>query len=207
MNQSFKITLFVTAWVVLQSCTTPSLRVSSVPEGATVTVVAAGREPVKLGKTPLEINSKDQPQLFSDSAQVQVTQEGFMPQTALIPRLGFSGVGGRLRFNLQASELPKSCQSQLGTLDDLARGVAEVSGMLQRKRFNEALMSLQMLTSKYDQVSVLYDLQGNAYYLQKDLAKALESYRRSASIAPNNPQTQRMIERLKQLQGLPPGGG
>lgn len=195
------------ACVLLSACvSSPSLRVQSDPEGADVTIISGSGVPLKVGKTPLEIKRTDNLELFNDTAQVQVSKEGYSPQLALIPKLGLLGATGRLSFNLAETALPKVCSQQEESFNDIARGVAEVANLTQKKRFAEAGSTVLALTAKYPSVSVLYDLQGNVFYLQKDLQRALEAYRRSNSIAPNNLQTSRMIERIQQLQGLTGGG-
>lgn len=188
-------------------CSTQTLRVQTAPEGADVTILVSGRSPQKMGKTPLELTSKSNPEIFTQSFQVQVSKDGYQPQTALIPKAATTGSTGRINFNLEDTTLPKVCQGQEDSFNEMARGVAEVSTNVQRKKYQEASVLVQSLIAKYNGVSVLYDLQGNIYYLQKDLTRSLEAYKKSNSLYPNNPQTIRMINRIQQLQGLPAGGG
>jgi hypothetical protein len=89
----------------------------------------------------------------------------------------------------------------------MARGIAEVSNLIFKKKYPEAGILVQTLIGKFTTVATLYDLQGNVFYLQRDLTRALESYKKSNSITPNNLQTVRMIERLEQLQVGKPGTG
>ena len=192
---------------LLVGCSTQSLRVVSAPEGADVTVQTGDRARQKIGKTPLELSSKNTPEVFNEAFQVQVSKEGFQPQMVLVPSMGMSGGSGRVSFNLQDTELPKVCNLQEDAFNEMARGVAEVSTFVQRKKYSEATTLIQNLLSKFDRVSVLHDLQGNIFYLQKDMTRALESYRKSNALSPNNAQTLRMMGRIQQLQGLPAGGG
>lgn len=184
----------------LGGCATSTLKVSSLPEGADVSIVAPDRAPVKIGKTPLEIESRIYPELFQDTVQVQVAKEGHSPLTVLVPRLPNGGTG-RINLNLQQSELPKVCQSQSDSINLLAKGIADSASLVQRKKMDEAVRLLEDLSSKFGTVPVVHDLLGNVYYLQRNMDRALESYRRSNKLNPNNIDTIRMIERIEQLQG------
>lgn len=184
----------------LGGCATSTLKVSSLPEGADVSIIAPDRAPVKIGKTPLEIESRNYPELFQESVQVQVAKDGHSPLTVLVPRLPNGGTG-RINLNLQQSELPKVCQNQSDSINLLAKGIADSASLVQRKKMDEAVRLLEDLSSKFGTVPVVHDLLGNVYYLQRNMDRALDSYRRSNKLNPNNIDTIRMIERIEQLQG------
>jgi len=203
----FRIVLMLFIACAATRCSSPSLRIQSSPEGAEVTIIYSDRSPQKVGKTPLEITAKSNPEIFAGNFQVQVAKEGFQPQTALIPKMATTGGAGRINFSLEDTTLPKVCQMQEDAFSEMARGVVEVSTFVQRKKYAEASGLVQSLITKYGGVSVLYDLRGNIYYLQKDLARALDSYKKSNNLFPNNPQTLRMISHIQQLQGQSVGGG
>jgi tetratricopeptide (TPR) repeat protein len=186
--------------LALGGCATSTLKVSSLPEGADVSIIAPDRAPVKIGKTPLEIESRNYPELFQDSVQVQVAKDGHSPLTVLVPRLPNGGTG-RINLNLQQSELPKVCQNQSDSINLLAKGIADSASLVQRKKMDEAVRLLEDLSSKFGTVPVVHDLLGNVYYLQRNMDRALDSYRRSNKLNPNNIDTIRMIERIEQLQG------
>lgn len=181
-------------------CATSSLRVNSAPEGAEVSLISRDRTPVKVGKTPLDIDSRNFPELFQDSMQVEVTKEGFSPLSVVVPKLPAGGVG-RINLNLQTAELPKVCQNQSESTNVLAKGIADAASLVSRKRLDEASRLLEDLSSKFGTVPVIHDLLGNVYFLQKNLDRALESYRRSNRLNPNNIDTLRMIERIEKVQG------
>lgn len=200
-----KTVMLFSAFAVV-GCTTQGLRVQSAPEGADVWVHLFGGSPLKVGKTPLELDARNTPGIFTESFQVQVSKEGYQPQSVLVPKLSTMGGTGRVNFNLEDAALPKVCQAQETSFNEMARGVAEVSNYIQTKRFTEASSLLQPLLAKFNSVAVLHDLQGNIHFLQKDLNRALDSYKKSNALSPNNPTTLRMIQRIQQLQGQPGQG-
>lgn len=73
-----------------------------------------------IGKTPLDLDQQNDPDLFKVSQQVQFTKEGHTPISVVVPRLPNGGVG-RINANLQASVLPKVCQSQSDSINALAK--------------------------------------------------------------------------------------
>lgn len=192
------------ALLILSGCATQGLQVSSVPEGADVYIVSASRGRQEVGKTPIQLDSRNTPGLFDNVVEVQISRTGFQTQSTLVPKMSLGGTG-TLHAILQESSLPKVCQSQEDSFNEMARGVAEASNLIQRKSYSEASSLVNQLIARYGTVSVLHDLQGNIFYLQKDLQKALEAYRKSNALSPNNPSTVRMIQKLEKLQGLSGG--
>ncbi len=207
MPAAFKCFQITAMIFVIAGCASEGLRVYSTPDGAEVSVLSQNRPTIKVGKTPVEIDSKSVPELFTDSLQVQVSKEGYTPQSVLVPKLSAMGGTGRVSFNLEDTALPKACVDQQDAFNEVARGVAEASSLLQRKKLIEASTLLLSLTSKFSSVAVLYDLQGNVLYLQKDFNRALEAYKRSNVLTPNNPQTLRMINKIQEMLGAKTSGG
>jgi tetratricopeptide (TPR) repeat protein len=168
-------------------------------------VISQNRAPVSVGKTPLDLDQRNLPDLFQDSMQLQFAKDGHSPLSVVVPRLPNGGVG-RVNVNLQTAVLPKFCQNQTESINVLAKGIADSASLVQRRRYDDASKLLEELADKYATVPVIYDLLGNVYYLQRNLSKALDSYRRSKNLNPNNIDTLRMIERIEQLQGRSSNG-
>jgi hypothetical protein len=194
------------SFILCLGCSSPQLQVTSNPEGASIFAIDQNGHSTSLGKTPVTLDDKMAPELFREQMQIQVSKDGYSPQIALVPKLSLGG-SGYLYFTLDETKLPPACQSQSDAVNEIARGIAESSALLQRKKFIEASNLLDNLTTKYTTIPTLYDLQGTAAYLQKNLGKALEFYKRSYQLAPNNPQTLRMISRIQAMQGGTNGGG
>jgi hypothetical protein len=186
--------------LLLTGCASSSVKIQSTPEGADVYLLRKDASPAKLGKTPLDLNASSTPELFSELVRIEVRKDGFLADSIAIPKAKTMGEA-RFLFTLKETNLPAVCVNQDLAANEIARGVAEVSTMLGRRRYLEADSLLRSLTAKFNTVSVLFDLQGNLYFLQKDFGRALESYKRSNDLAPNNPVTQRMLERLIAIRG------
>jgi hypothetical protein len=182
------------------SCGSSRIRFESEPEGATVLGVRPGNAPVKLGTTPVEVSTANHPEIFSGNAQVTIQKEGHESASFLIPRPALSSEA-RISVSLKGSSLPLACTQAETAMREVAEGVAYSQRLLLKKDYGEAKRSLENLVSRFNKVSVLYDLLGNAHYLSKDLDAALTAYERSLELYPGNKETQRMIDKLKSIRG------
>ncbi len=195
------VLLMLVVGAALVGCSTSQLRVQSSPDAADVYLVSNDGTATKLGKTPLLLDGRQYPQLYSDLTQIRVVKDGYIAQSVVIPHLGMFAGDGEVNFNLAQTELPKTCTDQEDSFNNLAKGIAESANLIQKRRFADAMLLLQNLSLKYTTVAVLYDLQGNVYYLQGDFAHALDAYKHADKLAPNNAETLLMIRRLRDMQG------
>lgn len=162
-------------------------------------VAVQGQTPRKLGVTPYTISSQDQGDK-SSALQLTVSKDGFAGESIWLPPSA-TGRSGTLFVKLDQGKLPAACQNQEAALEKVGRGVAEIQYQIKQKNLEGAERMINQLTSEYQNVSVLFDLLGNVYYLRKDIDRALTAYRRSLAIAPNNSETGRMIKKLEELRG------
>ncbi len=181
-------------------CAGSSMRIETFPEGAEVMLLRPGQTPVVLGSSPVTINQTANPEVFTGAAGVRISKAGFLPESVLVPQTRFSTTSV-YSLKLQQVELPESCSRQGAAASDLARGVATVQGLIANKDYIQAESALRSLVNKFPDVSVLHDLLGNLYYIQKDVARALAAYRASNNLEPNNSQTTRMIDKLSVISG------
>lgn len=92
-------------------------------------------------------------------------------------------------------------------MNRLSKGIALAQSNMMRNQWNVATVNLASLIAEYPFVSVLHDLQGNVYYLQKNFRGALASYERSLQIDPQNVETAIMVRKLRQITGQSSAGG
>lgn len=181
-------------------CATSGLRVQSSPDGADVSISIGDQAPRKVGKTPMTLEASTVPELYRESLQMQLTKDGHQTVTVLVPRMPM-GASGSINMSLNDSALPRVCTSQLESANQLAKGIADSASLVQRKKLEEAARVLEDLAIKFGTVTVIHDLLGNVYFLQRNMVRALDSYRRSYRLDPNNIETMRMIERIEKAQG------
>jgi tetratricopeptide (TPR) repeat protein len=201
---------------LLGACVSGRLELNTTPDAVDVTLVTARGEVRNLGKSPLSVAMEDVFAASSDFAQLRVDKEGYHPQTFVIARTSMPS-RHEINLTLQALPVPKevkqeppsppkadldSCQ-QLSkeALTELSKGVAAVQAIIQKREFEVAKVRLANLIAEYPYISVLYDLQGNVFFLQKNYPQALNSYERSVELDPENIETTFMVKRLRQQLG------
>lgn len=196
----YKFYTFTLSLLLLNACASSQLLVESEPAGADVSIVGLGNTRQKIGKTPMTLTQLNVPNLFSDELQISVTKEGFHGESFLIPP-GSGSVQGRVQAALTEDAVSKTCQDSVGSLNEATDAVAQVQRMIYAKNYVEAERALTTYTVKFAAVPVFHSLLGNVRYLQKNLDKALESYQRSIALQPQNPETLRMIDKIKGIRG------
>ena len=77
--------------------------------------------------------------------------------------------------------------------------MATIQAFIQKKEYEAAHMKIVSLMTDYPNISVLYDLMGNVRYLQRDYGRALEAYRQSLALSPQNSMTAEIVKRLENL--------
>lgn len=188
--------------VVLTSCSS-ALVVESTPDGADVFVRKENEVSHKLGKTPMTITKDNAPWLFTQNVELIANKAGYQTERILIPQAR-SGVRSRWDISFQPGLDGGTGSNNLYA--ELAEGIADAQKEIYLKNFPQAKTRLEMLLTKYQNISVLYDLLGNVYYLQKELDKAIEMYRKSAAINPNNPETAKMVDKISRITNDRKGG-
>jgi tetratricopeptide (TPR) repeat protein len=79
----------------------------------------------------------------------------------------------------------------------LAKNLTRSSNLINKKRYVEAEQILVETVRDFPHVSVGYDLLGNVSYLQRDFRAALNYYRKSFQLNPENSETKLMIDKLE----------
>lgn len=191
---------FGLAVFLLACCSSREIRISSAPDAAEVTLLKADRTEVSLGKTPILLQEKSNPEVFSDGALLKVAKNDFFPTSVALPK---TFIPERSTFHVALKENPMgaTCTASIDKFNDLAKGVAQAQTLTKRREYEQAESVLRGMAERFPGVSVVHDLLGNLYYLKRDVARALAEYRRSNEISPNNQQTLRMIEKLSSIRG------
>ena len=184
-------------------CSTSALRVQTVPEGAEIYLIRGSSPPARIGKSPQTLDSQTAPDLFSENLELRVEKDGFQSVHVVLPRSTTISTG-RVSLQLKESRLPESCVKADAATNDVARGVAEVQSLIQRRKYEDAERRAKELTGKYGTIAVFHMLLGNALYLRKELPAALAAYRKAKELEPGNLETGRMIEKIARITGSTP---
>lgn len=188
----------------LVSCATGLTNIRSNPEGATVYVVQRNNQKIKVGLTPINIPSQQLNPNNEKSIQIKVEKEGYKEESYFVPRLMLSSYID-LSVQLSKEAEAPSCEQQTANTEKVARNIAQSMFFMQQKKYQKAETILNELINANPDISTLYDLLGNVYYLNQKIDLALDSYNRSLEINPNSTETQRIVNKLRALR-TPEGG-
>ncbi len=182
--------------ILISACASSSLQVQSEPTGADVYLKSSRGSFAKIGQTPLQVGEAQVVQQ-GESFQLTVSKDGYSSEHVVVPPSHMSratSISVRLKENAKSSNNEEN-------LDKVAGGVAQIQQMIRLREFERAAQTLLVYSTQYPSVSTFHELLGNVYYLQKDLGKALQSYKKAAELNPRNLDTQNMIQRLSDYKG------
>jgi hypothetical protein len=195
--------------VLAQACATGGARVEvkSTPEGAEVAVVRPNNGGlIPLGKTPLLLSPEQFPDLGARLLTLQVRKDGYQSENIILPEGATAGLA-QMNFTLRdANPSAATGKSNESAQNELARGIANIHKQVAKKNLDDAIRMIDNLLARYPRVATLYDLLGGVHYLRKDSNRALDAFKRSLDLEPNNAETSRLVEKLQSFQGRIPAG-
>lgn len=180
------------------------ISVTSNPEQAEVFVKNPNtKERVKVGKTPIKMSMNDMVNNFARSNvfMIEIEKEGFDPYRVLMTRTGSNDI--ELLVNMEISKNMKLIKD----LDFLMSQLFEVQRQIRSKDYNSALKKLDDLEKDFPHYSIIYELKGSAYYLDKQFKQALNYYRKAFSVNPENRDAYIMKVYLEEKFELKPASG
>jgi tetratricopeptide (TPR) repeat protein len=219
MPRSVSFITMLLVGTLLISCATGRLQLSSLPEDSSVQLISNRGEIKSLGKTPLSLDMQSLFLNASDFATLRVEKDGYFSQGFVIPRTTLPA-NHEISVSLEkkpeikppepptpvpttpvAVELDKCTQLSKENLTRLSKGVAVVQSLLLKRDFEVAKVRLAGLIADFPYISVLYDLQGNIYYLQKNYGEAVGAYEKSLELEPENMETAFIVKKLRAQLG------
>lgn len=190
--------IFVASAVI--GCASADLKVTSTPDQADVFMTYEGEQPVKIGQTPLRLEERINGSSRGKYVTLSIKKDGYKTESILIPLNPIkSNIDVSIR--LDESKLPESCQNQTAAVEKISKGIADTQSMVKSGNLSGAQTRLSALINEYPNITVLHDLLGNVYYIGKNLEGALASYERSLRLDPSNADTQRMVNKIREILG------
>ncbi len=174
------------------------VKVTSTPPKANIYQAINGQKKL-LGKTPLLLTNVEAEEIGHglQLLQIQIEKDGYIPENFSV-QLG-RGQEVKINSTLKSVVDWKDNESPAGAkvLDYFSRELQAANNLIQAKKFPEAHSKLNTLISQYQEVSILYDLQGSLFLLQGQKNQAIKSYEKSLSINPLNLTTRDFLQELK----------
>jgi hypothetical protein len=169
-----------------------SVSIKSAPDNAEVLVMIPGKsEPKVLGKTPYEVRLSELGSAANAGPIIlQIRKIGFHPQFLYVPNAS----GGKLEFS---TNLKPTTISSYSDINRIIKLTLLGERQLQMKQYDDALKTAAALKQINENIAVAYDIEGAAYLLKGDRDKSKIAWERSLEIDPENPDTTKMLLKIK----------
>lgn len=160
-----------------------TLTITSDPSDCEVTIRKLGdMNTIKLGKTPFITTFDEIATNYIDDTNfvLILNKDGYFPYEILLSDLITKDVD--LAINLDI----KQDFEQYRSIDAAISQLFTAQSHLRSKKYSEGLGILKDLETKQPYLSIISELIGSAYYMQRDLASALDAYTKAYRINPEN---------------------
>jgi hypothetical protein len=186
--------LWCVAAMLLASCGTVSIR--SNPKDAEITLIQPGKGDGKpLGKTPYEASLSELGNAANSGPIVlQLKKEGYISQYLFVPNAS----GSKLEFDTNLKPVSPGSYADVNKIIKLTLGAER---QIMQKQYDEAIKSAAAIKAVNENIAVAWDIEGAAYFVKNDLAKAKIAWMRSMEIDPDNPDTARMLKLIDEKSG------
>lgn len=188
-------------FLIIAGCATPSYRFQSNPSEAEIEVTYKNGTKKIIGKTPLQQNTNEL-NPTNESVQIEFRKQGYHTSSVFVPGSSFDksiDMTVNLQLDTRLQEGKKGDQA----MNDLASGIADIQRDIQRRQLDVAIQKINRLIISYPNISTLYSLLGNVYYLDKRLEPALVNYKKALEL---NPTSQELVKVIEKIEGIRPGG-
>lgn len=173
--------------------------ITSNPSESEVYIVnPSTRESTMIGETPYndDIGSSLRSLGLDSSYIIEIRRVGFKPYRLLVSNIN------RTKLEIDASLEVDSDIERLNDYDLLIGQILHVVRYIRTQDFDSALLELENLEKRFPQFSVIYELRGSIFYLNREFRRALSMYRKAFSLNPLNRDAFRMKDYLERRFNL-----
>lgn len=157
-----------------------------------------GESPQKVGNTPVKMEM-DQFYSYTKSTTfftLEVRKEGYEPIRFILMKTGSADL--RLNLKLEVAKEITTIQRH----DKLIAELFDIQKLIRANNFAEALTKLESLEKDFPAFSVIPELKGITYYMNKDIEKALSMFRVAFSKNSENRDAFKMKVYLEKKLGI-----
>ncbi len=178
----------------LTSCGTVAIRSS--PADAEISLMQPGRaDPKPLGKTPFEGKLGDLGSAANSGPIIlQIKKPGYITQSLYVPNAS----GSRIEFD---TNLKPVNPGSFADMNKIVKLVLQAEREIMMKQVDEALKTASNIKAINDNIAMAWEIEGAAYFVKGDLAKAKVAWLRSLEIDPENPETTKMLSTIDEKLG------
>jgi len=188
-------------FLILSFCSMASegFKISSSPTGTDVYFQKTTSTPkVKIGKTPLVMTDLELSRLLDKNKTfvISLDRDGYQPYRIMLVRT--KEVDMVMEVKLTINEEIKTAKKH----DNLMSSLFDVQRLIRSNNFADALSKLDKLEKEYKNFSIIPEMKGLTYYMQKDVNKALSMFRIAFSKNPENRDAYKMKVYLEKKLGI-----
>lgn len=157
-----------------------------------------GESPQKIGNTPIKMEVS---QFYSYTKSdtfftMEIRKEGYDPIRFIMMKAGDAELKMNLKMDV-AKEI-----TTIKKHDKLIADLFDVQKLIRSNNFGEALAKLELLEKDYPNFSIIPELKGITYYMNKDIEKALSQFRAAFSKNSENRDAFKMKVYLEKKLGI-----
>lgn len=179
---------------ILAGCVYSQMNVITSPAGVNVYVKPLNRaEPRLLGQTPLLLPLSTVEPDFGGSGPVYLIfeKDGFRVEKFLVTDLS------NIHLDISVDMVETHKVNNENDLDSLIGSFLEIQKLIRDKRFDDAAKNLKRVEGIAPHLSVVYELEGALYYIQKKYGEALQAYKLAVRYNPENIEANKMRRYLE----------
>lgn len=174
-------------------------QITSTPDKALVYIRETSKNKrTKLGETPLKIKIED---IFSNYTAdrtfiIEIEKDGHKDYNLLMALVNSADVNLDVKLKIsQEVELTKK-------FDYISAQLFEAQRLMRDKSYSNAIEVLNALAKDHGNLSVVFEMLGSAYYLQKDFQNSLSNYRKAFGLNSENTDAYNMKLYLEKALGI-----
>lgn len=191
LNNSISVIYLLLALLLVSSCSSSSIKVSSNPKGAKVFLRNIGSNDRKeVGVTPILLDKNKIKKVLKDDGLFSIIVEHnlYHPKEIFVTETSSK----QMSFDLTLIKLPKVDQAY--EIDDIVEKFFKCQRYIRVKRYNDCEVVLEKLIEKYPEISTIYEFQGTMYYLKNEKKKAIQAFNTALKYNPENLESVRMLK-------------
>lgn len=185
----------------LIGCSSAQVVIDTTPEKSEVFIKPLGSEKfTTLGVAPIKTNTEELEKKTNSSGPyyIEARKADFTTKSVLLTQiLASTDIKLSITLDGQAADSDNSLYTGKIPLNELIDELFAVQKLAQTKKYAEALEKLESLQKRDPKLSVLHELKGGIFFLEKKWNESFRSYSMAKQYNPNNPDIEQMLERVK----------
>lgn len=127
--------------------------------------------------------------------QIEIAKEGFTQKEIIVSE---SPRNFDINFSIELRE-PEKDGNESQPMNQTVDKLFEVQRLVKVGRLEDALEMIKILQASQPNIAAANEMQGGIFFIQKDIPKALDAYRKAVRLNPDNSEALSMMRYLENL--------